>query len=77
MKRLEGFTKSQYKGITELVLHFVGDYDERYKCGKHFRNLEKLLLKLLTIFKIDFKYFQVPDKKLKKYTTVKKDVEKG
>ena len=57
LKRLEGFTKSQYKGITELVLHFVGDYDERYKCGKHFRNLEKLLLKLLTIFNIDFKYF--------------------
>ena len=77
LQQLEGYTKSQYKGITEMVLHFKGDYDERYKCGKHYRNIEKILLKLLTIFNINFKFFQVPDKKLKKFTTVKTDVKKG
>ena len=34
-------------------------------------------MRLLTVFNIDFKYFVVPDKKLKKFMTVKKDVEKG
>ena len=77
LKRLEGYTRSSYKGNTELVLHFVGDYDERYKCGKHMKNIEKILIRLLTIFNINFKYFRVPDRKLKKYVTVKNDVEKG
>ena len=77
LKRLEGYTRSSYKGNTELVLHFVGDYDERYKCGKHMRNIEKILIRLLTIFNINFKYFRCPDRKLKKYVTVKNDVDKG
>ena len=77
LRKLDGFTKSEYKNNTEIVLHFKDDYDERYRCGKHFRNIQKILIKLLTITSIHFKFYNVPDKKLSKYTTVKKDAEKG
>ena len=60
-----------------MVLHFTGDYDERYEAGDHLRNLESVLKRVLKELGNTFKTYRVPDKKLRKYNTTKKDATKG
>ena len=60
-----------------MVLHFTGDYDERYEAGDHIRNLESVLKRVLKELGNTFKTYRVPDKKLRKYNTTKKDATKG
>ena len=55
----------------------MGDYDERYDAGEHLRNIICLLKQLLKVNGNTFKTYEVPDKKLRKYNTTKKDAMKG
>ncbi len=51
----------------------MGDYDERYDCGAHGTNLINVLKRLIKAQNGTFKCYKVPDKKLRKYNTSKKD----
>jgi hypothetical protein len=77
VRLIEAFTTSKKALTTELVLHFLGDYDERYDCGAHGTNLINVLKRLLKAQNGTFKCYKVPDKKLRKYNTTKKDHIKG
>ena len=39
IKGVEAITTSKQVTTNELVIHFSGDYDERYECGEHRRNI--------------------------------------
>lgn len=74
---IEAFTKSKVPATSELVIHFMGDYDERYDTGKHLRNITSILKQLLKAQGTSFKCYEVPEKKLRKYNTTKKEASKG
>ena len=77
IRLIESFTTSKKPTTTEIVIHFIGDYDERYEASKHIRNIPCVLKKLLKMQGIQFKCYEVPDKKLRKYNTTKSEVKKG
>lgn len=77
IRLIDAVTTSKKAGINEMVLHFMGDYDERYECGDHRRNVVCLIVKLLKTFGNTIKRYEVPDKKLRKYNTTKKEANKG
>ena len=77
VEKIDSFTTSTKKTTKELVIHFEGDYDERYEAGEHLENIQNVIKKFMTISSFPFKTFQVPDKKLRKYNTSKKEAKKG
>lgn len=74
---VEAITSSKITKTHELVLHFVGDYDERYDAGHHLKNLINIVRKILKANGQTWKRYIVPDKKLRKFNTTKKDARKG
>ena len=46
---IEAFTTSKIPTTNEIVIHFMGTYDERYDCGDHKRNIFILLRNLLEV----------------------------
>ena len=77
VRMIESFTTSTKATTKELVVHFMGDYDERYEAGEHLENIQNVIKKFMTISTFPFKSFEVPDKKLRKYNTSKKEAAKG
>jgi hypothetical protein len=71
MSKIAGFTISSDSSSQELVLHISDDYDERYNCetAGHKLNLINVVESLVK----DYLWYIVPDKKLRKYATTKKD----
>lgn len=77
MRLVEAFTTSKKPSLTELVLHFYGDYDERYDTGHHGTNISNVLKRLIKQQGGSYKCYAVPDKKLRKYVTSKSKASKG
>ena len=73
---VEAFTKSEES--CELVLHVEKDADERYFCetNEQRTNLCNVIEAILTAHSREYKWFVVPDAKLRKFTTQKSDVDK-
>ena len=47
VRMIEAFTTSKKETTKEIVIHFIGDYDERYETGDHLGNIQSVLKKLL------------------------------
>ena len=73
---VEAVTTSKYANKTEVVFHFTGDYDERYDAGEHQESLVYVVKSLLRASGNEYKVYKVPDKKLRKYHTTKKEASK-
>ena len=61
---------------SEVVFHFTGDYDERYDAGQHQEPLIYIVSSILRALGNEYKVYQVPDKKLRKYNTTKNEAKK-
>ena len=77
MRLIESFTTSKAPTTTEIVIHFLGDYDERYEAGDHIRNIPSVLKRMMKDNGASYKCYEVPDKKLRKYNTSKREAKKG
>ena len=73
---VEGITYSNYSGKTEVVFHFTGDYDERYDATDHQTSLIFAVKSLLKANGNIYKVYAVPEKKLRKYNTSKREARK-
>lgn len=76
IKFIDAITTSKDVKNPEVLVHFSNDYDERYNAKEHRVNIKYVLFKLLTAANVQFKIFDVPEKKLSNYATTKKDHEK-
>ena len=75
---MSAITESQDPKNSEIVIHFKNSYDERMNCGASREYIVGVLLLLSDeIGSKDFLHYAVPMKKLKQYTSTKKDVAKG
>ena len=77
VRLIEAFTTSKKPTTTEIVIHFMGDYDERYEAGSHIKNIPCVLKRMMKDAGATYKRYEVPDKKLRKYNTSKREAEKG
>ena len=77
VRLIEAFTTSKKSTTTEIVIHFLGDYDERYEAGSHITNIPKVLKRMMKDQGATYKCYLVPDKKLRKYNTTKSEASKG
>ena len=73
---IEAITTSKVASTTEVVFHFTGDYDERYDAGKHYSSLIFVVKSILTALGNQYKVYDVPEKKLRKYNTSKREARK-
>ena len=57
------------------MIHCYKDYDERYNCitPLNKRNILTIIQALLRMRKVEYEWYMVPDAKLRKYATQKKD----
>lgn len=46
---IDAFTTSTLSNCSELIVHFKGDYDERYLAKKHVQNILRILQRILTV----------------------------
>ena len=60
------------------MIHCLEDYDERLNCvsSEHKYNLTRVLESILVGLGISYIWYDVPEAKLRKYTTLKADNEK-
>jgi hypothetical protein len=57
LDKIDGFTMSRDPKCDEILVHFTQDYDERYSCKQHKRNIKHVLLKILQVRKVTFKCY--------------------
>lgn len=61
VRLIESFTTSKKPTTSEIVIHFFGDYDERYEADLHIKNIPCVLKRMMKDAGATYKCYEVPD----------------